>query len=68
MEDVGRTQLLFVVVGLLSASALADDGDAKFRITTKRKDDAVEVRANKGKALFIIQSPFGVSQAVIDRN
>ena len=47
----------------------ADDGDAakdqsaKFKITTKRADDAVEVRADKDKTLFIVKSPFGISQA-----
>src|SRR5262245_41481322 len=54
---------LFVIGGI----ALADDGEAKFKVTTKRKDDTVEVRAIKEKALFIIKSPFGISQAVIER-
>ena len=38
-----------------------------FQVTTRRKDDSVEVRADKDKTLFIIQSPFGISQAVIER-
>ena len=52
---------------------MADDGDApkdqpaKFKITTKRKDDTVEVQAEKDKTLFIMKSPFGISQAVIER-
>jgi hypothetical protein len=52
---------------------LAVDGDAprdqpaKFKITTKRKDDAVEVQADKDKTLFVIKSPFGISQALIER-
>jgi hypothetical protein len=58
---------------VISGIALADDGDppkdqpAKFKITTKRKDDTVEVRADKDKTLFITKSPFGISQAVIER-
>jgi hypothetical protein len=59
--------LLLLVVGMLATEAVADDGEAKFKVTTKRKDDAVEVRANKEKTLFIIKSPFGISQAVIER-
>jgi hypothetical protein len=47
----------------------ADDGaaPASFKITTKRKDDSVEVQAEKDKTLFTIKSPFGISQAVIVR-
>src|SRR5262249_2856738 len=59
--------ILLLVVGLFAAGVLAEDGEAKFKITTKRKDDTVEVRANKVKALFILRSPFGISQAVIER-
>src|SRR5215831_6444246 len=61
--------LFLLVVGLLPVLAWADDGaePAKFKITTKRKDDTVEVQAEKDKTLFIMKSPFGISQAVIDR-
>src|SRR5262249_14555092 len=64
-----KSWLLPLVVTLLPVLAWADDGaaPAKFKITTKRKDDAVEVRAEKDKTLFIIKSPFGISQAVIER-
>jgi hypothetical protein len=61
------------VLLVISGIALADDDSApkpqpaKFKITTKRKDDAVEVRADKDKALLIIRSPFGISQAVVER-
>jgi hypothetical protein len=56
----------------VSVTALAGDGDAKeqparFRITTKRKDDSVEVKAVNDKAVFAVKSPFGISQAVIER-
>jgi hypothetical protein len=64
-----KFRLLLPVVGLLPILAWAGDGaaPAKFKITTKRKDDTVEVQANKEKALFIINSPFGISQSVIER-
>ena len=54
----------------MSSFALADapkDQPAKFRITTRNKDDAVEVRADKDKSLFVVKSSFGISQAVIER-
>jgi hypothetical protein len=39
----------------------------KFQITTKRADDTVEVRGEKGRTVFAVKSPFGISQAVIER-
>jgi hypothetical protein len=66
-------RLLLLVVGLLPAFALADDANApkdqpvKFKITTKRDNDTVEVRAEKEKTVFIVKSPFGISQATIER-
>jgi hypothetical protein len=65
-----KTTLVLLV---MSGLALADDGDApkeqpaKFKITTKRKDDTVEVREEKGKTVVAVNSPFGISQAVIER-
>jgi hypothetical protein len=61
------------VLLVISGTALAGDGDApkdqpaKFKITTKRKDDSVEVRAYKDKTLFSVKSPFGIGQEVIER-
>jgi hypothetical protein len=61
--------LLLVVSGI----SLADDGDApkdeptKFKITTKRKDDNVEVKVEQDRTVFAVKSPFGISQAVIER-
>jgi hypothetical protein len=62
-----KNRLLLLLVGLLPTSILADDSDTKFRVTTKRKDDTVEVQAEKDKTLFLIKSPFGISHAVIER-
>ena len=56
--------VLFVGAGCL---AVAADEPPKFKITTKRKDDAVEVRAVKDRTVFSVKSPFGISQAVIER-
>ena len=63
-----KPRLLLLVLGLLPPLAWANDGPApaQFKVMTRRKDDAVEVQANKEKALFIIKSPFGISQAVIE--
>jgi hypothetical protein len=57
------------LVLLVGAGSLAVAGEAptKFKVTTKRKDDAVEVRAEKDRTLFSVKSPFGISRAVIER-
>jgi hypothetical protein len=57
----------------ISGIAFAGDGDAskgqpaKFQITTRKKDDSVEVQADKDKTVFSVKSPFGISAAVIER-
>jgi hypothetical protein len=62
-----RIPLLVLLV--ISSFVFAGDGDApaKFKITTKLKDDSVEVREDKDKTVFAVKSPFGISQAVIER-
>jgi hypothetical protein len=69
-----KTDLIpFAVLLAVSGIALAGGGDAphdrpaKLKVTTKRKDDRVEVKAEKDKAVFDVESPFGISQAVIER-
>src|SRR5262245_11086484 len=64
-----KPRLLLPAVGLLPVLAWADDGaaPAKFKITTKRKEDTGGGRSDKDKTRFIIKSPFGISQAVIER-
>lgn len=58
-----------IVVGLFASIALADNSDvpARFKITTKKKDDTVQVRPEKDKTVFIVQCPSGIGQAVIER-
>jgi hypothetical protein len=69
--DISPVPLAVLLV--VSGIALTDDGDApsdqpaKFKIMTKRADDSVEVRAEKDRAVFSVRSPFGISQAVIER-
>ena len=65
----GFLVLLLVISGI----AVAGDGDAprgqpaRFKITTRRKEDGVEAKAEKDRAVFAVKSPFGISQAVIER-
>ncbi len=63
--------LKLLTIGLLvlavAAMTAAADDTPPFKITTKRADDRVEVKAEKGKATFSVQSPFGISHAVIER-
>jgi hypothetical protein len=66
---------LFATVALPLAlcllAAAADDAPGKstfrFKITTRKADDRVEVRQEKGKALLVITSPFGISNATVER-
>jgi hypothetical protein len=68
------TRLIPLAVLLaMSGIVVADDGDApkaqpaKFKITTRRKDDAVEVQSGKDRTVFDVKSPFGIGQAVVER-
>ncbi|TWU39286.1 hypothetical protein [Novipirellula artificiosorum] len=55
------------IVGLTSCVTAYGD-DLPFRITTKRDDDKVEVKVEEGKTHFTVQSPVGISQAIIERS
>ena len=65
--------VLFASLVALSIFALADDRDAPekppfgFKITTKRADDAFAVRAEKDRTVVAVRCPFGISQAVMER-
>lgn len=50
-----------------SSLAVAAEQPQGFKITTKQKDDAVKVRAEKDRTVFSVTSPFGISQAVVER-
>jgi hypothetical protein len=57
----------------MSDPAVADshnapnDQPARFKITTRKKDDAVVLQVNKDQTVFVVKSPSGISQAVIER-
>jgi hypothetical protein len=57
---------LVLLVGAGSL-AVAEEQPTMFEITTKRMDDAVEFRVEKDRTVFSLKSPFGISQAVIER-
>jgi hypothetical protein len=60
--------LLFIIrIAFASDWDASKEQPAKFKITTKRKDDSVEVRSDKDKTVFAVKSPCGISQAVIER-
>ncbi len=68
-----RILLALAVLPLLGSLVPAQDGatprsqPARFKITTKRPDDRVDIEVDKDRAVFTVQSPFGISQAVIER-
>jgi hypothetical protein len=60
------------LLAAVSLATAADKDDAKrpadrFKITTKRADDAVDVKTEKERTLFDVTSKFGISNAVIER-
>ena len=60
---MNASRIPLAVFLVVSGIALADDGDApkdqpaKFKITTKRKDDTVEVKAEKDRTVFSLLLP-----------
>jgi hypothetical protein len=56
--------LLAVAVAVTTTKA---DENPPFKITTKRENDRVEVKTEKDKVVFSVHSPFGISNAVIER-
>ena len=59
--------VLIVFVGMSNAVTIGDDKKPTFKITTKRDTDKVEVKFEKDQTVFSIHSPFGISEAVIER-
>jgi hypothetical protein len=60
-----ETAAVVLLVGAGSL-AVASDRPPGFKITTERTDDTVKVRAEKDRTVFVVKSPFGISQAVIE--
>lgn len=69
MPETPRIALLVAAAlfGVQCDTAEGDETQPAFKITTKRDDDKVEVKTEKDKAVFFIQSPFGISEAKIER-
>ena len=67
MSQFMNSGLLVLAVAATCAVAAGDDKPPPFKITTKRDTDKVEVLADKDKTVFIVKSPFGISQTVIER-
>ena len=57
---------LTMFVAMMSAVTAGDD-TPPYKITTKRDNDRVEVKAEKDKTVFSVHSPFGISNVVIER-
>lgn len=57
--------LLVLAVALTTAAG--DDDTPPFKITTKRDNDRVEVKVEKEMTIFSVHSPFGISNAAIER-
>lgn len=55
-----------LVLTVEATTAIADD-TPPFKITTKRDNDRVVVKTEKDKVAFSVHSPFGISNAVIER-
>jgi len=55
------------IVAFLSVGCAGAADESSFKITTKRDDDKIEVTVRDDKAVIAIRSPFGISQATIER-
>jgi hypothetical protein len=67
-RPLGAANVETTALAVLALDAVTTDSPVpRFRITTRRKDDSVEVRADEDKAVFDVKSPFGISQAAIER-
>lgn len=64
MTDLLTSGLLVLAVAVMTAAA---DDPPPFKVTNKRADDRVDVKAEKDKVTISVQSPFGISHAAIER-
>lgn len=55
------------LIGMVNVVPAADQKPPEFKITTKRDTDKVDVEVEKGSTVLSVHSPFGISQAVIER-
>jgi len=66
-KQVATAIVILITAAITSAIPAGDDKQPPYKITSKRDDDRVDVKAEKGKATFSIHSPFGISHAAIER-
>ena len=59
--------IVAVIAAVLSTGCTDVVNEPQFKLTTKRDNDKVEVKVESDKAVFSVHSPFGISQAVIER-
>jgi hypothetical protein len=65
MMKLAFVTVAFVIgVGTLNG---IEDKAPDLKITMKRKDDAAEVRVDKGRTVLALKSPSGISQAAVER-
>lgn len=61
-SNSSTTSVLILIASMVSCA------DApSFKITTKRSDDRIEVKSKDHEAIFVVRSPFGISDATIER-
>ncbi len=60
--------IIVVIATILCMGCTNAAEDSDFKITTKRDSDRVEVATEDGKTVLSVQSPFGISQAAIERS
>ncbi len=66
MSKLFIVAFIVVVLAIVCGVVAADNDSPPFKISTKRDNDKVEVKVEKGQTLFKVQSPSGISQAVIE--
>lgn len=70
MNYGSMTILLLLAAAVTTANSLttaADDDSPRFKITTKRDTDRVEVTAETDRLVLSVRSPFGISKAIVER-
>ena len=67
MAMLEHLAIIAVMAAVLSTGCTNTVNEPQFKIITKRDHDKVEVKVQKGTTVFLVHSPFGISQAVIER-
>lgn len=56
------------LVGTTLFAVSLDGGDPPaFKVTPRKKDDGIEIRVEKVRVMFVVKSPSGIGQAVVER-